>query len=403
MIGPSKMNNVEKPIDSIKFFKPIAYLTIFGVSVGGILAIDLILERWEAMFLIVIFGFLLSQYPPIKPELNNKRAFWLIMVQAFLIAVLMQESAAAQIFAILIFILSAAAGLYFSLQLSLGIITILTLMAFVFLLRFYDVKTALQLTLSLAGGYYFFGIVANSLIQLQRAQWTNQQLVHELISKNKLLEDYARQIETLAIEQERSHLAREVHDTLGHRLTITSVQLEGAQKILYSQPERARQMLATAHAQVRSALFDLRKTVNRLREPLEMDLPLDASLIRLVNSFIDATGLEIQMTNELPGIPLKTNQHITIFRTVQEALTNIQKHAQASCVLIHLYAVEDKLILKIKDDGIGFEQKPDDMGFGLKGMFERATLLNGSFNILSNPGAGTELHLEIPLGKNEVV
>ena len=90
-----------------------------------------------------------------------------------------------------------------------------------------------------AGGYLFFGVVTNALTQARMAQRQNALLLGELQAKNRQLEEYAAQVETLTVVEERNRLAREMHDTIGHRLTTAAVQLEGAQRLAASEPERA--------------------------------------------------------------------------------------------------------------------------------------------------------------------
>jgi signal transduction histidine kinase len=142
-----------------------------------------------------------------------------------------------------------------------------------------------------AGGFLIFGVITNALTLARSTQRQNALLLAELQVRNRQLEEYAAQVEELAVVEERNRLAREVHDTLGHRLTTAAVQLEGAQRLVPSEPERAAAMIGAGRQQVREALQDLRRTVGRLREPVELEFSLPQALHRLSDSFQKATGL----------------------------------------------------------------------------------------------------------------
>jgi signal transduction histidine kinase len=216
------------------------------------------------------------------------------------------------------------------------------------------------------------------------------------------LQDYASHAEELAIEQERVRLAREVHDTLGHRLTVAAVQLEAAQRLIRSDPERAERIVGIGREQVREGLQELRGTVATLRTPIEAELPIEVGLQRLAGGFMTATGIPVQtqIASDIPDLPHA--HRLALFRAAQEALTNVQKHAEAASAELELTCVETDvpggaIRLLIADDGRGLPIQITEQGYGLLGLRERAALLGGGLLVENRPGGGAQLIFWLPL------
>jgi signal transduction histidine kinase len=246
-------------------------------------------------------------------------------------------------------------------------------------------------------GYIFCGTFAYSLRRTSAAQRHSEALLAELQTTHQQLQEYAGRVEELAISQERNRLAREMHDALGHRLTVAAVHLEGAERLIPTNPTRAAHMVTTVHAEVVEALAELRRTVATLRTPLDADLALPAALTRLMTSFEDATGVKANwlLPDELPSLP--EAYRLALYRVAQEALTNVQRHAQAQQVWLELAWEASAVTLLVKDDGRGFTPETNPPGFGLRGLRERAAHLNGAFHLEANPGVGTQLCFHLPL------
>jgi signal transduction histidine kinase len=205
-------------------------------------------------------------------------------------------------------------------------------------------------------------------------------------------------VEELAVVDERNRLAREMHDTLGHRLTVAAVQLEGAQRLIPQDPERAAGMVGVVREQVSEALSELRRTVATLRAPLEEDLRLRSALQRLVNHFVEATGVTVHLMlpEERPELP--DPYRMALYRAAQEALTNVQRHSKAREVWFQLTQQDSRITLLIGDNGVGPAQTSyQGAGFGLRGLEERATRLGGQVHLDPRPGGGTQLHFSLPL------
>lgn len=246
-------------------------------------------------------------------------------------------------------------------------------------------------------GYVFCGIFAYSLAQAKAAQRQSQALLEELQTTYRQLQEYAARVEELAVSQERNRLAREMHDALGHRLTVAAVQLEGAERLIPTNPTRAAKMVNTVHHEVVDALAELRRTVATLRTPLDADLSLLTALTRLTHSFEEATGIKVNrsLPEELP--PLPDAPRLALYRAAQEALTNVQRHAQAREVWLELALEANTLTLLVKDDGRGFDSTETQTGFGLAGLRERAAHLSGQFHLEATPGTGTQICFHLPL------
>jgi signal transduction histidine kinase len=244
--------------------------------------------------------------------------------------------------------------------------------------------------------YAFIGAFAGALSRADTARRKSQSLLAELQAAHEQLQEYALRAEEMAVIEERNRLAREMHDTLGHRLTVASVQLEAAQRLCPTDSERAASLVGTVREQVREALGELRSTVATLRTPVEADLQLRSSLRRLMGHFESATGLTIHriLPEEMPALPDK--HRLALYRAAQEALTNVQKHAGAKQVWLVLSVRDSVVTLLISDDGRGISNG-EQAGFGLHGLRERVDLLGGEMHIEARPGGGTQLSFRLPL------
>jgi two-component system NarL family sensor kinase len=213
------------------------------------------------------------------------------------------------------------------------------------------------------------------------------------IERAYLAEDATR----LARAEERTRLAREIHDTLAQGLTAIALNIEGAMHRL-DHPDQARQRLEQALAIARENLEEARRSVLDLRGSARLEgKPLAEALGGLARSFTSDTGIPATVHAEgVDGLPLRTESEL--FRIAQEALTNVRKHARAHGVDIALRRRGDALTLSVRDDGQGFSLRGarGGDGQGLIGMRERAKLLGGRLQISSKPGQGTRVTASVP-------
>ena len=239
-----------------------------------------------------------------------------------------------------------------------------------------------------------------SLTRTQAARLETQALLADLREAHERLQKYAEQAEDHAIAEERSRISRDLHDTLGHRLTASIVQLEGAGRLVPDQQERAIQIIETVREQLAEGLDEVRETVSMLRTPAGTGISLSAALTQLAADFEQATHLPIAVSvpDDLP--PLPEAARLALFRATQEALTNVQRHAEATAasVLLTLGPGLASVNVRVKDNGRGMAEDAISNGFGLRGMQERIAQLGGTVDIESTRTTGTSVSVTLPIG-----
>ncbi|TMD02278.1 MAG: HAMP domain-containing protein [Chloroflexi bacterium] len=204
----------------------------------------------------------------------------------------------------------------------------------------------------------------------------------------------------LAVLEERTRLAREIHDTLAQQLTGIVLQLEAAEVFLDRDQSRARQVVVGARDQARSALAEARRSVWDLRPaPLEQT-GLAAAVSHEARQWQARTGISARVrTHGLPSpLSLDPETEVALFRIVQEALANAARHSHAGRVDIRIDLRSGVLRLSVRDDGDGFAAGELPPGcFGLVGMAERARLAGATLEVESAPGSGTRVTVRLPL------
>ena len=198
-----------------------------------------------------------------------------------------------------------------------------------------------------------------------------------------------------AQELERRRLARELHDQTGQELTSVLLGLKAVGEA--KNDDEHAEALAAVREQVLETLHDVRRLAVELRPKALDDFGLTPALERLRETFSQQTGMRVELESRI-GERLPADVETALYRIVQEALTNIVKHAQASTISIVLAHQAGAVTALIEDDGRGFSR--DDAGgdgLGLLGMGERLALLGGKLKIESSPGAGTTIVAEVPL------
>jgi signal transduction histidine kinase len=220
----------------------------------------------------------------------------------------------------------------------------------------------------------------------------------ELAEANVHLRAFAAQAEELATTQERNRLARDIHDGLGHHLTVVQMQVQAARAVLRSDPARADAVLAKAQQQSTDALAEVRRSVSAFREA-RVTPPLDDAMKQLAEE-TSAAGVPTDL--EVTGIvrALSAAAEEALFRSAQEGLTNVRKHAAAARARLVLHYRDDGSVsLEVCDDGGGAGLPgagATGVGFGLLGLGERAERLGGSLTVASAPGSGTTLRVVVP-------
>ncbi|MBF2001935.1 MAG: sensor histidine kinase [Synechococcales cyanobacterium M58_A2018_015] len=204
-------------------------------------------------------------------------------------------------------------------------------------------------------------------------------------------EALAQQVEIQAATLERTRIAREIHDSLGHSLTTLDVQLELAERLSQRDPTASQAAVAIAHQLAQQGLQDVRRSVQTLRQG---EFDLNQAVLNLVSQMRQHQPLQVHCNLELPK--LTSQQSHQLYCIIQEGLTNVQKHAQAKRVNLSSTITPTDICLKLQDDGIGFNPATTPIGFGLRGMQERVQLLTGQFKIQSAVDQGTSIQITIP-------
>lgn len=210
-----------------------------------------------------------------------------------------------------------------------------------------------------------------------------------------------------AQEEERARLARELHDIIGQSLTAIIMTTTAVENSLPLTFVSGKEKLSNVRNIAVQALQDLRHLIFDLRPEVLDDLGLAMALRSQVKKHLEPAGVQVQLRATGLKDQLPAEVETAIFRVVQEAITNIARHAQASQATISLTKKDGRLIVRVEDNGVGFD--PDRamngrrQAWGLHGMEERITLLGGKFYIGSKPGNGTLVLAEVPLDQKGAI
>lgn len=376
-------------------------LTLSALVLVAITA-AIILSQWRSLqesgpllLLLIGFGLLVARAPEAKGEREIHLYF---ILQSILVTLMLTRG---DVFIFLFFILSAQAMMFLPTRggvFWLGIFTLITLVANVY--EAGDLWAQLLGAAVNAAGYFFFGAFGSALVRADQARSESNRLLAELQTAHDRLQQDAHQAEVLAVAEERNRLSRDLHDTLGHRLTASIVQLEGAERLLHRDPDRAAGMVGTVRGQLSQGLEDLRSTLRAIRSPQVTHSAFPRMLRELGEEFSMATGITVNLDvgSELPE--LSEAQRITLYRAAQEGLTNAQRHARANTIWLTLKNGRGSAQLTIRDNGQGIEEQPIEPGIGLRGMQERVRHLGGVLKIGEANEGGAQLSITLPLKGN---
>jgi signal transduction histidine kinase len=222
------------------------------------------------------------------------------------------------------------------------------------------------------------GLLTVTYMSEQRYRWKTRELMKEVAS--------------LSDEVERIRIAREIHDELGHTLSMLKLQLEVARKFGDVDRLGANKALRTAEQLASSSLTEVKVTLQSIKEK---NFNFDQSLAELIKSVESSSGLSVRTEIEHGNIPVRIAYQL--FRVVQECLTNTIRHAHAKRVKISSGVYDQKLSMIYWDDGDGFAYAAGTEGFGIRAMRERIEALGGSIAVASRAAGGTEVLVEVPL------
>lgn len=246
-------------------------------------------------------------------------------------------------------------------------------------------------------------ILSLAIVRQERARERIQALYDQLRVAHDELQALHREVRSAAVAEERNRLAREIHDSLAHYLTVANVQLEAAEKLGPDRAQAALEHVRRARRLTLECLRDVRRSVAAMRAATLEELAIEPSIRRLVGEFAESTGLNVRLTFEIANsAALSLDLAQTLYRAIQEGLTNIHKHAHASDVDLRLCRSNESLVLEIHDNGVGTTvtangHHPDASGYGLVGLRERVALLDGTVSFGPSPAGGSCLTVTLPI------
>jgi PAS domain S-box-containing protein len=230
----------------------------------------------------------------------------------------------------------------------------------------------------------------------------------ELLKHQQRLEESEARLRELAAflqtvrEEERTRIARELHDELGQALTALRIDLGWLRGKCGSLGAPAAERVASAFSVVEQSIVSLRRISEDLRPAMLDSLGLAAAIEHHTTQFSQRTGIPCRLSMNREEFDLDSNLATAVFRIVQEALTNVARHAEASEVSVSIDETDDGIDMVVTDNGRGIGASGNKKTFGLLGMRERITILGGTLEIDSRPERGTRISCRLPLTKEHL-
>lgn len=401
----------EEDVETLQFFdavllKKIIYLEwiLLGIALAGHLIVQFMVSPTKyadeapnvvisMIFLLVVF--LLSFVKPVRST------YWDRMCFLFLEIVLLTGSAATGLprFMFPLYMISVAKGCLLLDRRGVVVIFVASFLAQIAYGSFkvylkdlqplhlnpYTISAGIQMVLgSLVSCYaalalmVLIGTLTSKLVSEQKLRMESERLSNE--------------VEKLATELERTRIAREIHDSLGHTLTSMNIQIEVARKFFDRDQTRAREALDLGKQLASQSLTDVRMAVQSIRNP---DFRFKDAVHALTAQIQQTEALQVKVHLDAPELSSATGYQL--YRIIQECLTNVLKHAKATEARVELTHSGKNLELRVSDNGVGLQKSSNGGGFGIRGMQERVESLHGTVTIDSEPEKGTKLQVIIPL------
>ena len=261
----------------------------------------------------------------------------------------------------------------------------------------------LQGVLDMGPGYLVLNnlLTASVAYAVGRAVHARRQSTQMLRERARIAEATQRSLAEQAVADERRRIARELHDVVAHHVSVMGVLATGARRVLRRDPNAADEAVATIEETSRATLRELRRLLDVLRTDAEpaADLAPQPGLtgIEALVEQVREAGLPVTLrVDGTPG-PMEQGVALTVYRIVQEALTNALKHAGAATALVRLTFTDAFLAVEVTDTGRGPSPRPDRIGHGLVGMRERVALYGGTLRTGPRPGGGFRVYARIPV------
>ncbi|PWU45077.1 sensor histidine kinase [Micromonospora globispora] len=244
-------------------------------------------------------------------------------------------------------------------------------------------------------------LTASVAYAVGRAVHARRQSTQMLRERARIAEATQRSLAEQAVADERRRIARELHDVVAHHVSVMGVLATGARRVLRRDPDAADEAIATIEETSRATLRELRRLLDVLRTDAEPAAELApqpglTGIEALVEQVREA-GLPVTLrVDGTPG-PMEQGVALTVYRIVQEALTNALKHAGAATAVVRLTFTDAFLAVEVTDTGRGPGPRPDRIGHGLVGMRERVALYGGILRTGPRPGGGFRVYARIPV------
>ncbi|MFI6393150.1 sensor histidine kinase [Nonomuraea sp. NPDC050547] len=239
-------------------------------------------------------------------------------------------------------------------------------------------------------------VVVVAMIEAHRRAEETRRLLSELEDAHAELRRHAARTRELAIAEERARMARDMHDSVGHYLTVINVGLSNAQRYRSLRPEAAWGEVRQAQELTLEALTDTRRWVRALR-PLRMDGRKGIAALRALAESFSSADLEVDFTVTGAWPDIDEGRELVCYRIVQEGLTNALRHSRARRIEVALQCTPERVEVSVRDDGTGVVVDAIAGGFGLRGLQERVEAVKGELRLASDPGEGFTLRAMVPV------
>ncbi|MCH6581355.1 MAG: sensor histidine kinase, partial [Nitrospinae bacterium] len=224
-----------------------------------------------------------------------------------------------------------------------------------------------------------------------------QERTKELRQRNRQLKNLLAHLENVR-EEERVHIAREVHDELGQILTAFKFDLSELEELISPDSKGIGNLVKKLIKDADTTLESVQRILTQLRPQVLDIFGVGPAFEWQANEFQKQTGITCEVNHFPENLQIEKDKSLILFRIFQEALMNVKHHAQASRVQISFSVNSEDMIMEIKDNGVGMkpENVNDPQSFGILGIQERADLLGGTASFRSNPGEGTTVSIRLP-------
>ena len=381
-----ELNNISKSPDQIFWYSIIFFVGIIFISTYKMYSTEKkwpIFSKWNLFEIVLMIGVIWSQ------NLSYNGIILLVFADIFYSSREFQDSDSKRSWIIFIFLSFLILLLtdYEILSLFIKVPSLATYIQF-YPSSIRGVVLFLENALTSLNVIIFIISLLSYILYVIKEHHNIEEELKMLSRVNTELNHYISLSEKIAEDRERKRIAREIHDTLGHALTGISAGIDAVSVLIDVHPIRAKEQLKNVSNAVREGIKDVRGSLHRLRPGALQNNGLKDALILMISEYESLSKLSVDLKYEWGNIDLDVMQEDTIFRIIQESMTNSVRHGHASKMSIHFMS-EDNNIIVLQDNGIGFDDL--QIGYGLKQMRERVSILGGSIYFENREGFYTKI------------